>query len=128
MANVQPPRISQIWNITTDNTARPYDLNLIDFSGETSDGSNSLVVDVFLTLQALGDDIYFQFSPTTSAALDPAATIAAAGALTSTTAMGWRLPEDGEISVRINRAKDRWLILRSATAGALLLRASSHSV
>lgn len=124
-ANPTPPRRGKVLALTVDSTTSAYPINTLDFGGyvqgERAGGSNF----VFITLQASGGDIWFQFAPATATDLDHAAVIADGGTLAYANTYGWRLPQNEERTYRINRDMDRFLIVKTTTSTATLLIAAS---
>ncbi len=129
-SEVLPPRRGAVLVIATDTTARPYDLKALTIGGGTPDGIGSKRQEVVLWMQAETNDVFFYFDSATSADLSETAAVAAGSTTTPTfsTTYGALLEAGGPpIRVRIDRKIDRWLILKSATAGILRIWAGSES-
>lgn len=125
-ANVQPPRRGECFALTVDATARPYDLSAVAFGGVAVEAGAARRNETFVTLRALTADIYVHFSPTATSDLDPAAVLAAGSALSYPTTHGFVLPVGTEIRVRLDRSRDKFMVVRTAAAATLYFRASSH--
>lgn len=126
-ANVVPPRRGKIIALAVDATARPYDLRALDLAGYIG-GDKPDSRHVYLDLQAVGGDVWLQFSPDTQNDLNPAAALAAGSPLAYDNTHGSRIPQNAERSVRIDRSVDKWLTVRTSSGAAtLILSASSES-
>jgi hypothetical protein len=129
-AELRPPRRGLTMAIGTDNTARPYDLALLDLGsdGQPPDGTGDRPRFVNLWMQADTSDIIFYFSPTTQNDLTTTASVAAGSTTTPTYATtDGALLKAGNPPVyfRLHRTTDRWLIVRSAVAANLRIWAQS---
>lgn len=124
-ANVAPPRRGAVLALGVDTTARAYDLQPLNLGGYTPNGANIRAEYAYLTLQAEGGDVYFYFANGAAAVdvddVDPAAIIAAGGALAYANTYAARLVSDSSLDVRILRSQDKFLVVR-ATTGTPTLR------
>lgn len=125
-ANVQPPRRGECFALSVDNTARPYDMTAIAFGGVATEAGNSRRDETFVSLRALTADIYIHFSQTTQSDLDLTAVLAVGSALSYPTTHGYIIPVGTEMRVRLDRARDRFMIVKTAAAATLFFRVSSH--
>lgn len=125
-SNHVPPRRGAVQVITVDPTARPYDLSGLDMNGGKVTGVQQQYV--FLSLQAVGGDVFFYFSPATASDLDDTAATAAGGAVGYANTHAWKLVSGTTMRVRIERQKDKFLILKAVAAGSakLILAATSE--
>lgn len=124
--NIRPPRRGEILALGVDVTARPYDLKALALDGYAPNESTG-PAHVYISLTAITADVYFYFAPATANDLDPTAAVAAGGTPAYANTHGWRLVANTEQRLRINRALDKFLVIRTAAATAtLLIRASSE--
>lgn len=130
--NIVPPRRGEILAQAVDSTARAYNLALLPIGGKAI--VNSKQTDhIYVTIEADGADIYFQFaSSSTPANLDNTASNAAGTAWTATTmsantSYAAKIASGTIRDFRIERSKDQWLIVKTASGtGTLRLYASSQ--
>ncbi len=119
--DIVAPRRGAVIALTSDATARPYDLSLITLGGSAfRTGQND---QIFVTLLASTAVIYHQFSPTTQNDLSSVAAISAGGALAYANTYGPPLPSLLPVAYRLCRVTDRWLILQGV--GIVYIWASS---
>lgn len=125
-AELRPPRRGAVLAIATDATPRAYDLSALDIGNDgappVAPGDRPRSVLLFIQADA---DAYIQFSPDSTAVLDPAAAVAVSGAPVYADAYGARLPAGPLAAFRINRQIDRFLVLRSAAASIVRIWAAS---
>lgn len=127
-SNVRPPRHGNSLALTVDSTARAYDLTGLVLGGEAVDGVASQHRNVFLTLRAVTSDIYFHFSDAADTDLEEATVISAGAALAFSDDAGGLVPAGQEVAVRIDRAKDKYLVVKVAsTSGTLMMWSSSDA-
>ncbi|MBA2683260.1 MAG: hypothetical protein H0U66_02040 [Gemmatimonadaceae bacterium] len=126
LANVQPPRRGECFALAVDATARPYDLTPLAFGGVAVEGTAARRNETFVTLRALTGDVYVQFSPVTASDLDQTAVLAAGSALSYPNTHGFVIPAGQEMRVRLDRSRDRFVIVKTTTTATLFFRASSH--
>jgi len=124
-ANVLPPRRGQCLALTVDTTARAYDISGLALGGHTPPGSNSGPSYVFVTMQAITQDVWLHFHSASATDLDNAAVITAGSALAYANTYGYRIPAGGERRFRLNRAVDKFLVVETSTSTATLLIAAS---
>lgn len=127
IAQSQPPRRGAVIALTVDSTARAYDITGLALGGKTPDGTAPS--EVTLWMQADTNDVFFHFHSSSATDLANGTTIAAGGAIAFAAAYGAVL-EAGErpIKVRINRALDKFLVVKAAsTSGTLRFWACSDS-
>lgn len=120
-SNVAPPRRGAVIALGIDATARAYDLQTLALGGFTPDAANASQVYVFLTLHAEGGDVYYHLSDTNNADVSDTAKVTAGNALAFANTYGGRIPQNGEVSIRINRKQDKYLVVK-ASSGAPILR------
>ncbi|MCW5834503.1 MAG: hypothetical protein KIS78_19030 [Labilithrix sp.] len=112
--------------MATDTTVRAYDLRflpLADFAPRESKAREH----VFVTIQAVSGDLYFYFSQTPDLDLDEDDELAAGTALEYATEYCDLLKEGASVRLRLNRQRDKYLVVKGSTTGSMLLRASSES-
>jgi len=125
--NVVPPRRGGIIAITTDTTARPYDLTGLALGKAYGSGDNSGANSgVYVTMQAQTANVFYQLSSATASDLDETAAIAAAGTAAFANTHGALLVAGDTVQFRIIRTTDKFLILKGAAAGIVRLWASSE--
>lgn len=120
-ANVAPPRRGETFDLAVDATARSYDLRPLNLAGYIANDKLD-PKHVFLSLQAVDGDVWIQFSPEdpTVPELNPATVITAGDPLVSNNEQGYRIPQNAELQARINRAIDRFMIVRTTMGTATL--------
>jgi hypothetical protein len=132
-----PPRRGAVIALAVDSTARAYDLVSIALGGYTPFEAQNDGRHVTLWLQAETADVYFYFAPGEVGAVvttdiddvSDTASITAGNAIAFANTYGARLvANNGPLPIRINRAVDRFLVVKAAsTAGVLRFWASSAS-
>lgn len=124
--NIVPPRRGYCAAVTVDSTARSYLLTSIAF-GKAYNESNASDA-IYLTLQNVGSvGIYFHFHDSTDADLNDATVVAAGGTLAFSAAAGMFIGPNSMVDVRIVRATDKYLVLKTSSSSATLrLYASSQ--
>lgn len=125
-----PPRKGAVWAVTVDSTARAYDISKAALGGFTPEARQGRRAEVYLYLQAETNDVYFYFHSATDNALDDTAKQTATTADLGFVATHAAILEAGNppIKLRINRALDKFLILKAtSTAGVLRMWAGSES-
>lgn len=122
-----PPRKGAVCNLTLDAVARAYDISLLPLGGFTPDAAGNRDVRTVLYLEAVGATCYLYFNPTTDATLDDAANQAAASAV-----LAFGATHAAVIAIGtgkhyiINRAVDKFLIVKGSGAGQLRIHAGSE--
>jgi hypothetical protein len=117
-ADTSPPRKGAVLALTIDSTARAYDLTALDLGGFAfSVGRRN---EVFLTLFADGGDVYYYFASDNTATVDDTAVVAAGGTLAYANGYAMKLPSGAAHSVRINRATDKYLQVKTSAGSATL--------
>lgn len=119
-AAVQPPRRGEVIALGIDTTARAYDLTSLALAGITPDGDGVRRLETWLTMQSDGGDVYYHFSATNSAVLDNTAAIGAGGTIAYANTYGAKLKQDDRHEFRLNRAKDKFLVVKTSTGTATL--------
>jgi hypothetical protein len=125
-----PPRKGAVWAVTVDSTARAYDISKAALGGFTPEATQSRRAEVYLYLQAETNDVFFYFHSATDTALSDTAAQAATAADLGFVATHCAILEAGSapLKVRINRAVDKFLVVKAAsTAGVLRMWAGSES-
>ncbi len=125
-----PPRRGSVWVVTVDSTARAYDLSKVALGGFTPEATQKKRAEVYLWLQAETNDVYFYFSSATASDLSDTAAQAATSADLAFANTYGAILEAGNppLKLRINRALDKFLILKAAsTSGVLRMWAASDS-
>lgn len=127
-ADIQPPRVGQVIALAIDATARAYDLTALAFNGEPWHAVVAQTLYLTMRNDSAATSIYFQFGVTNTAVLDPAAVVAAGGALVYANTYGDFIPAGGVVNVRIHRDQDKFMVVRTASGTATLrFYASSES-
>lgn len=128
-ARVLPPRRGSVAALTVDATARAYALGSIAMGGYTPEAAASLRNEVYVTLQADGAAIYYYFSTSNTADLDPTAAVAAGGTLAYANAHGAVIEDGTSAQVVVDRSRDEYIVVRTASGSSTLrLYASSEAV
>lgn len=125
-----PPRKGAVWAVDVDSTARAYDISKAALGGFTPEASAGRRAEVYLYLQAQTNDVFFYFHSATDSALSDTAAQSAGAADLAFVATHAALLEAGSapIKIRINRALDKFIVLKAAsTAGVLRMWAGSES-
>lgn len=110
--NVLPPRHGKCFALTADSTARAYPINTLDFGQGAPDSQKRM--ECFLLLQADGGDIYYHFSDGADTDLDETTVISAGGTLAFADAAGAKLADGGFAEARIDRQKDKYLVVKGS--------------
>ncbi|MBX3202328.1 MAG: hypothetical protein KF894_29640 [Labilithrix sp.] len=126
IANVTPPRRGEVLVLATDTTVRAYDLRFLPLAGFAPRESRTRE-HVFVSLTAVEGDLHFYFAPTPSLDLDEDAELAAATALAYAPEHCDVLKEGASVRLRIDRQRDKYLVVKGSAAGKIILRASSES-
>jgi hypothetical protein len=135
---IMPPRRGQCLAIEVDSTARAYDLSTIAFGGVTPNEAAKEPQEVVLYLQAQTNDVFFYFADgevgvtatTDVDDIDNTAKITAGSAIAfaNTYAAQLDATTKAPMKIRINRAQDRFLVVKAAsTAGVLRIWVGSAS-
>lgn len=136
-AECMAPRRGAVIALAIDTTARAYDLKDLPLGGYTPREAGRNPVHVTLWMQAETDDVYFYFADGevgTVATTDvddvsTTAVVAAGAALAFADTYAARLvANNGPLPVRINRAVDRFLVVRGDAAAILRFWAASTAV
>lgn len=129
IAQSQPPRRGAVIALTVDSTARAYDLTGLALGGKTPEGAGTASMDVVLWMQAETNDVFFHFHSASATDLNDATVIAVGASLAFNAAYGACLEAGASpIKVRINRAIDKFLVVKAAsTSGTLRFWACSDS-
>lgn len=137
-AECMAPRRGAVIALEVDSTARAYDLKSLALGGHTPGESARNPVHVMLWMQAETNDVFFYFADGevgTVATTDvddvsDTAKVSAGGALAFANTYAALLKAgNGPLPVRIDRAQDRFLVVKAAsTAGVLRFWASSAAV
>jgi hypothetical protein len=114
-ANVTPPRRGAVLAIGVSTSAEAYDITGIALGGYTPNGANILQSYVYLTLHAEDGEVFYYFSSTNDEDITATDKITAGAAIAFDNKYAARLAENQEVSVRINRAVDKYLVLRTNT-------------
>ncbi len=125
-----PPRKGAVWAVAVDSTARAYDISKCALGGFTPEASQKRRAEVYLYLQAETNDVYFYFhTETDNTLLDTDKQTATTADLAFGATHGAIIEAGGPpLKLRINRALDKFLILKAAsTAGVLRMWAGSES-
>lgn len=132
------PRRGAVIALEVDSTARAYDLKTLAFGGVTPDEAGRNPIHVMLWMQAETNDVYFYFADgevgtvatTDVAGIDNTAKVTAGSALAFANTYAPVLKAgNGPLPVRINRAVDRFLVVKAAsTSGVLRFWAASTAV
>ncbi len=125
-ANVTPPRRGEVIALTTDATVRAYDLRFLSLAGFAPREGRARE-HVFVTLSAITGDLYFYFSSTADVDLSDSEKLAAGAALAFDVKFCDVLKAGASVRLRINRQRDKYLVVKGSTTGLLVLRASSES-
>ncbi len=128
-SSLLPPRRGAVWALTTDATARAYDLTAVAFGGSPApEAAATRPQHVDLWLQAETNDVYFYFDSATGTALNNAtAQAAAAGALAFADAHCAVLKAgNAPFKVRIERSLDKFIQVKSTAGGVLRMWACSE--
>jgi hypothetical protein len=125
-ANVTPPRRGEVLALATDTTVRAYDLRSLTLAGFAPKESHARE-HVYVSITALSGDLYFYFSSTNSTDLDNTAKLAAGSTLAYANTYCDVLKEGNTVQFRINRQKDKYLVVKGSTTGTVIVRASSES-
>lgn len=127
LAQAMPPRRGSVMAITVDSTARPYDLSALAFGDAAPEASLKGRKQVVLWMQAETNDVYFYFHTATANDLADTSKVSAASPAVFDNAYGAVLKAgNAPVKIRIDRYKDRWLVLKAAsTAGVLRFWAGS---
>lgn len=123
-----PPRKGAVWAVTVDSTARAYDISKCALGGYTPEAGKR--AEVYVYLQAQTQDVFFFFDDATDSGLDDTAAQAATAADLAFVATHCAVLEAGNppLKLRINRALDKFLIVKAAsTSGILRMWAASES-
>ena len=126
-ANVLPARRGQCLVIETSSTATAYALANLELAGfAPKEGKENR--HVYVTLTALEQACWYHFSPVTAADLSDTAEVAVGGSPAYANTMGACIPAGTSVRIRIDRQRDKFLVLKTAsTGGQLALHASSDS-
>lgn len=117
-ANVVAPRKGAVLVFSVDSTARAYDLTGVAI-GKAYDSVR--VSDfIYVRMEAEGGDVYYHFDSATSSALNDTSAISAGGSVAFNNAYGARLPKDSIIDIRIDRAVDKFIVLKTSSGTAKL--------
>lgn len=114
--------MGKIWVQTVDSTARPYQIALMPFGGKAI--VNAAQADhIYLTMLAETNDVFYYFDSATGSSLSDTAANTAGVAVSATTMSAVatycaKLPAGIPVNVRIERSVDKWLQLKTASAGA----------
>jgi hypothetical protein len=132
-----PPRRGAVIALTVDSTVRAYDLVALALGGFTPAEAQNDARHVMLWMQAETNDVYFYFAPGEVGAvvttdvddIDNAAAVSAGSALAFANTYGAVLEAGAApLPIRINRAVDRFLVVKAAsTSGVLRFWAASAS-
>lgn len=132
-----PPRRGQVIALGVDSTARAYDLVAIALGGYTPAEAQNVGRQVTLWMQAQTNDVFFYFAPGEVGAVittdvddvsDTAAVTAGNAIAFADTYCALLKAGNSPLPIRINRAIDRFLVVKAAsTAGVLRFWASSAS-
>jgi hypothetical protein len=136
-AECMAPRRGAVFAVEVDTTCRAYDLKALELGGYTPTESGRNPVHVTLWMQAETEDVYFYFADgevgtvagTDVDDIDTTAKLAAGSAIASANTYGARLvANNGPLPIRINRAVDRFLVVRGDAAAILRFWAASTAV
>jgi hypothetical protein len=138
IAECMAPRRGAVIALEVDSTARAYDLKALALGGHTPTEAGTNPVHVMLFMQAETNDVYFYFADgevgsvatTDVDDIDNTAKVSAGSALAFANTYAPVLKAgNGPLPVRINRAVDRFLVVKAAsTAGVLRFWAASTAV
>ena len=120
-ANVQPPMSGKIVAVTLDAVSRRYNLGALQFGGEVVERGGEM----FFTFQA-NVAWFYRFHDSDAGTVDEAA-VDAAGAGPTFQANACARAEAGElVSVRLDRKRHRFLLVKGSGAGTLRYWVSSE--
>ncbi len=121
-AKFHAPRRGAIIALEVDSTARSYNIQSLALGGKLPDAAGSVPLEVDLFMQAETNDVFFHFRSDAGAAdLSDTAKVAAGATLAFDNTYA-ALLEAGErpTRVRINRALDKYLVVKAATTSGVL--------
>lgn len=119
-ANVTPPEKDKILVLTLDGSSRRYDLGAVDIGGYTVGKGGYLYIDLYGTVK-----FYYFMSETDAGTADETAAVAAGGTPVFTANACWEVGATTTESIRVDRQRHRWLVVKGSAAGLLRIRASS---
>lgn len=125
--DILPPRKGQVLVFNVDANARSYNLQAVLLAGFKDNSVNNQPQFMYVTLEADAGDVYFVFANDNTPTLDPATAIALGGAVVLSNTYCFRIPQNQERHVRINRNVDKFLHIRTSV-GAAVLRFYASSV
>lgn len=128
-AHIIPPRRGLVLAVAIDSTARPYNLGALAFAGYTPSADSVTPAEVMLTMQADGCDVFYYFHSATASDLDNTAAVSAGGSPAYATTYAAKVEDGDAAHVMVNRAIDKFLVVKSASgaSGTLRIWASSQS-
>jgi hypothetical protein len=125
-ARILPPRKSHIFAITTDTTARAYDISGLELGNYTPEADLKRRNEVMLTVQAEGADLYLYFHTATDTAMDKTAAVAASAATAAYVATHCAyIPVGNERTYTIDRSIDKFIVVQGSAAGKARIFATS---
>ena len=128
-ANVQPPRRGQIFAVSVSATATAYNLGGLAMSGATPEASAARRNELYIAIQADGGAIYYYFHSATASDLDDTAKASVGGAVAYANTYGVLLPASAVHEIRIDRSRDKFLVLKTASGTAIArIWATSESI
>lgn len=136
-SEMMAPRRGAVIALAVDTTCRAYDLKALALGGVTPNEAGRNPIHVTLWMQAETEDVYFYFADgevgTTATTdvddIDVTAKITAGDPITFANTYGARLvANNGPLPVRINRAVDRFLVVRGDATAILRFWAASTAV